>query len=117
MSMSIVVRICALMYRVSLPLYPARLRVEHGPEMLWVFERQLDCASRSGGITAVARVGWIGFRDLFTIAFPSRLGSDCSIAVTGATLISSAVFLFLIRVMQDPTFARWVDHKFLFACR
>jgi len=115
--MLILIRICALMYRLSLPLYPAELRVAHGPEMLWVFERQLDCASRSGGIVAVARVGWFAVRDLFTIAFPSRLASERSIALTGATLINSAVFIFLIRVMQDPAFARWVDYKFLFACR
>jgi hypothetical protein len=114
--MFLVIRICALMYRLSLPLYPAALRVEHGPEMLWVFERQLDCACRSGGIVAVERVGWFGVRDLFTIAVPSRLGSERSIALTGATLISSALFIFLIRVMQDPAFARWVGHKFLFAC-
>ena len=34
MSVLIVVRICALIYRASLPLYPAELRIEHGPEIL-----------------------------------------------------------------------------------
>jgi hypothetical protein len=101
-------------YRLILPLYPSGFRKSYGGEMLWIFERQLTSACSSAGVRGVARVWWLTWHDLACVALPGQLRNERLLAHMLSAPMAALIFGFLIRVMQDPAFAAWIGHKFLF---
>ena len=103
-------------YRLFLPLYPSDFRRSYGGEMLWLFERQLMDASSTAGVHGIARVWWLACRDLACVALPGQFRNEKLLAFAISAPMTAAIFGFLIRMMQDRTFAKWISHKFPFGC-
>lgn len=98
------------LYSALLSLYPAEFRKSFGGEMLWLFECQLT-ASRRWGIT---RAWWLACRDFISVALPGHLQNERVVAFAISAPATIAIYGFLIRMLQDHAFARWISHKFLF---
>ena len=83
-------------YRVMLHVYPYRLRVEFGEDMLSVFQQQLLDARSTGGFLEVCRI-WARalWETAHLVTIPCPAPASCGIAVM-SLLSSSALFLFFI---------------------
>ena len=114
--MSLLVALSVRVYRLFLPLYPPDFRRSYGSEMLWLFERQLADACSSAGSWGIARVWWLAWRDLACVALPGQLRNDRLLAFVAAGPLTAVIFGFLIRMLQDRAFAKWIGHKLLFDC-
>ena len=101
-------------YSASLWLYPAELRRSYGREMADVFEQQLLAAWTREGLRGVRETCICAIEELITIALPARIWNERLIAPVLSLIITSAVFITLVAIMQDPALAKWIDHKFLF---
>jgi hypothetical protein len=82
-----------------------------------VFEQLLWTEWTSRGTRGVFATAWCAIRELFTIALPGRLVSERMIAPCLSMVITSAVLVFLVAMLQDRALAQWVNHKFLFGGR
>lgn len=58
-------------------------------------------------------------RELITIAIPGRVLSAQLIAPALSLVITSAMYVTLISIIEDKALAKWIGHTFLFAgqCR
>jgi hypothetical protein len=106
-------------YRAMLWLYPRELRGTYGSEMALVFEQQLRTEWARRGMRGVLAASSSAIREVVTIAIPGRLLSERIIAPGASLVITSALFMGLVAVLQDRALAGWINHKFLFggACR
>lgn len=107
-------RFILLCYRAHLRLYPARFRELYADEMIDVFRLQLLDQRTSGTRLAMLRTIRYALTECFTVALPERLW-DRRIAISSVSLvITAAVFVSLVEMLQNQALARWVSHTLLF---
>jgi hypothetical protein len=112
-----IIRWFLVCYRALIHLYPHSLRRDYGGEMVDVLEQQLRAQWESRAIWALIETCLCAIGELTTIAIPSQLLSERLIAPCLSLVITSAMYVTLISIIEDKALAKWIDHTFLFAGR
>jgi hypothetical protein len=89
--MTLILRSSAWLYSILLVLYPHDLRARFGPDMLELFENQLNDALKTRGTVGIVRPWFTAVGELLDVAVPARLTSTGAIAGALSFLVSSGI--------------------------
>jgi hypothetical protein len=95
-----VIRDSRIVYSALLFAYPGEFRRRFGSEMLNTFSDQLSDEWAQNGVVGLLRVWRSATIELFSVAVPLQLRSPTTTAMALSFLISSAVFVAILRTVS-----------------